>query len=242
MNTHFKLSRTMMVAAVAGLMIGTSTIASAATFTIGTDEGLVSPGRDNQGWWNDTFGNSNSNNDNYIVGMSSGGSEYRNYFTFDLSGLVGQVITSIELQVRRYGQTSAGNYTLWDVDTSAADLAQRNTLDTSIFNDLGSGDSYGSTFVATGGSTNDVISFTLSGDAIADANAAIGGYFSVGGTFDGSGLLFTGSSSEPGNFGSGFTQQLVIETTPVPLPAGGLLLLTGLGGVAALKHRKKRAA
>ncbi len=30
--------------------------------------------------------------------------------------------------------------------------------------------------------------------------------------------------------------------TPVPLPAGGLLLLSGLAGVAALKRRKKRAA
>lgn len=30
--------------------------------------------------------------------------------------------------------------------------------------------------------------------------------------------------------------------SPVPLPAGGLLLLTGLAGVAAIKRRKKRAA
>lgn len=30
--------------------------------------------------------------------------------------------------------------------------------------------------------------------------------------------------------------------SPVPLPAGGLLLLTGLAGVAGLKRRKKRAA
>ena len=32
------------------------------------------------------------------------------------------------------------------------------------------------------------------------------------------------------------------STTPVPLPAGGLLLLTGLAGVAAVKRRSNRAA
>lgn len=36
------------------------------------------------------------------------------------------------------------------------------------------------------------------------------------------------------------TEQRLVS--PVPLPAGGLLLLSGLAGVAALKRRKKRAA
>lgn len=34
----------------------------------------------------------------------------------------------------------------------------------------------------------------------------------------------------------------ITPLTPVPLPAGGLLLLSGLVGFAALKRRKKRAA
>ncbi|MDA8586719.1 VPLPA-CTERM sorting domain-containing protein [Rhodobacteraceae bacterium] len=34
----------------------------------------------------------------------------------------------------------------------------------------------------------------------------------------------------------------ISPVSAVPLPAGGLLLLSGLGGVAALKRRKKRAA
>eukprot|EP01013_Petalomonas_cantuscygni_P045285 TRINITY_DN9876_c0_g1_i1.p1 TRINITY_DN9876_c0_g1~~TRINITY_DN9876_c0_g1_i1.p1 ORF type:complete len:158 (-),score=2.03 TRINITY_DN9876_c0_g1_i1:63-536(-) len=35
---------------------------------------------------------------------------------------------------------------------------------------------------------------------------------------------------------------IATPVSPVPLPAGGLLLLTAFGGVAALKRRKKRAA
>lgn len=39
-----------------------------------------------------------------------------------------------------------------------------------------------------------------------------------------------------------FTWAVAAPISPVPLPAGGLLLLSAFGGVAALKRRKKRAA
>ncbi|MEO9516769.1 MAG: VPLPA-CTERM sorting domain-containing protein [Paracoccaceae bacterium] len=32
------------------------------------------------------------------------------------------------------------------------------------------------------------------------------------------------------------------DVVPVPLPAGGFLLLTGLGGIAAHRRRRKRAS
>jgi hypothetical protein len=39
-----------------------------------------------------------------------------------------------------------------------------------------------------------------------------------------------------------FANFTISPISPVPLPAGGLLLLSGLAGVAALKRRKKRTA
>jgi Tfp pilus assembly protein FimT len=57
--------------------VSTAVSANAATVTIGTDQGLVSPGRDNQGWWTASVVNGNPNNDNYIVGTFAG-VDYRN--------------------------------------------------------------------------------------------------------------------------------------------------------------------
>lgn len=40
----------------------------------------------------------------------------------------------------------------------------------------------------------------------------------------------------------GFIDDVSISTVPVPLPAGGLLLIGAVGGLAVLRHRKARAA
>ena len=46
-------------------------------------------GASNTGWIEDT-GNGNNNNSNYIAG-SVGNNEYRNYFSFDLSNVLGSI-------------------------------------------------------------------------------------------------------------------------------------------------------
>lgn len=213
--------------------------AVAATVTIGTDQGLVSPGRDNQGWWRATGSNTNLTNDNYFTGNSD---VYRSYFTFDLSGLVGETITGLQLDLRQYGLSGGVNLGFYDVGTSAAALAQRGVVNAAIHADLGTGNSYGSSGILTDRGSFHVHSFELNAQAVSDANAAIGGYFSVGARNLLSGSVFSASGDEPGNGGPGYTQNLVVtmaDTATVPLPAALPLLLAALGamGVAARRRR-----
>lgn len=220
---------------------GATTAATAATVTVGTDEGLVRPGMDNQGYWRSYIPNGNLTNDNYIASSFYG---TRPYFTFDLSGLVGQKISGLTLNLRRYIHEENPIITFWDVSTSAADLAQRGVADWAIFNDLGSGKSYGNSGPISYGASTDVLSFVLNNEAIADANKAIGGYFSIGLSVTG-GTIFAASGEEPGNRGPGYTQDLVIVVSPmtvIPLPATLPLLASGLGIFGFAVWSRKRTA
>ena len=222
--------------AVVTLSIFTS-FANAALISISTSDGLVSAGRDNQGWWGRTNLNGNSTNDNYI----SREGFYRSYFSFDLSSISG-VITSAVLEVRRYDTDSGATLTLFDVSTDAASLAQRGVLNSAIYEDLGTGASYGS-FAAGQGSTFDLMSFGLNNQGITDINNAIGGYFSIGASASG-GTFFGSSGSEPGNSGSNFIQRLVLNVEPAQVPkvsepSALALLGLGLAGIA-LRRRKAK--
>lgn len=232
--------KAIVTAAMVALMAGPG---AAAVVTIGTDEGLVSPGRDNQGWWREGSQNSNPTNDNYYTGASD---SYRSYFTFDLSGLTGQTITALSLDLRRYNQSGTVELDFWDVDTSAADLAQREVINGTIFADLGSGLSYGSSGPIGVGASTDVLSFTLGAQAVVDANAAIGGYFSIGVSSLSSSVIFASSGAEPGNGGPGYTQNLVVTTgeapAAVPLPASLPLLALTLGGLGFAARRRATAS
>lgn len=219
-----------------------ASVVQAAPIVIGTDQGLVSPGRDNQGWWSDTNANTNPTNDNYIIRTNVGAGIYdtRSYFTFDLSGLAPATVTSAVLRLRRYDQVGSPTITFYDVSTSATDLARRNILDVSVFDDLGTGTSYGA-FTPAAGDSFDVLEFSLNASALGDISAAIGGYFSIGGAVD-VGALFSSSGAEPGNGGPGYTQELVIDTSAavVPLPAPALLLITGFAGLAAVRRKRSK--
>jgi hypothetical protein len=201
--------------------------ASAAVFTFNTSDSQFDPGIDNQGFWSATLANAD-NNTNYQTGNTAG-SITRSFFTFDLSGLnlSGQQITSATLELRRYGYTGDATETVqfFDVSTAAATLNNNTGASPAIFNDLGTGTSYGAFSISSSGLTTDLLSFALNSGARTDIAAGAGGFFSIGGTCD--------TCARSQNFfqtssGTGI-QRLVVETAAVAaVPEPGSVALLGV--------------
>ena len=108
-------------AAVAVVFLGSIASAQAAIISVSTSDGIVSPGRDNQGFWLEGAANSNLTNDNYFTREVF---THRPYFSFDSSSVTGTLIGTT-LELRRHTTASGATFELFDVNTSATDLAQR---------------------------------------------------------------------------------------------------------------------
>ena len=170
------------------------------------------PHTSNQGWWSNVHRATNSN-DNYLTGRCCGGGEYRNFFTFHLTGLTGTV-TSVTLVLRKYEGRGGPFEKLRfnDVTTPAKKLNENQGRNPTIFRDLGRGIKYGTYRLSTADETSpdDVFKLRLNHYAVADIWRARGGFFSLGGQVlslrDG-GFLFSGS-------GGRGRQELVVTTTP----------------------------
>jgi hypothetical protein len=185
-----------------------------ATQTFTTSQSQFTPGVKNQGWWS-PIGSNLDANDNYFVGRSfplPGVQQlHRNFFTFDLSSAC--QASRVTLQLTRFGQSGPLTYSLFEVATPAATLNANAGNSPTIFEDLGSGTSFGS-FSVPAGEEDDLLSFPLNTAGLAAFNAARGGFFSIGGwtpdaaspgetfLFAGSELIFEG------------TQQLVATCLP----------------------------
>jgi hypothetical protein len=173
------------------------------TETFTTSQSEFNPGTRNQGWWSSVAFNDDFN-DNYVAGEP-----YRNFFTFDLSSACPASRATLELT--RFGQTGPLTYSLSDVSTAAATLNDNDGTSQAIFDDLGTGTSFGSFPVADGAET-DVLSFPLNAAGVAAFNAARGGFFSIGGSIPPpvpGGEYIYGFSGGP--FG---TQQLTVQCLP----------------------------
>jgi opacity protein-like surface antigen len=105
-------------AAVAVVFLGSIASAQAAIINVSTSDGIVSPDRDNQGFWLEGAANSNHTNDNYFTREVF---THRSYFSFALSSVTGTVIGASLWQTTASGAALE----LYDVNTSATDLAQR---------------------------------------------------------------------------------------------------------------------
>ena len=219
---------------VAGILAGAGS-ASGEILIFDTSDSQFDTGVDNQGWWSDTRINSDDH-DGYITGIAADG-DHRSFFTFDLSSLSLPVISAtLELTRFEYWSTAESETLgLFDVSTDAVTLNNNVGTNESVYNDLGTGVSYGEFEILREELSTDVLSFNLNAEAIFDINAAMGGWFSVGGSLlspgspmpDGTELLFGVSQYDR-------VQQLIVEVIPEP----GTLFLLGLGGLFVRKRRR----
>lgn len=186
-----------------------------AAFIASTSDSQFDPGLDNQGALAPNLPSSTSNA-NYFAGQQ-GSTAFRNYFIFDLTSLDSEA-TSATLELRRYFSDAGTVMNFYDVSTSAAEListrADQNVVYAAAYADLGTGTMYGSQAVGPG-NPDDIFSIVLNASAIADINAAAGGFFAIGTQVDTvdplSGSVFSGSGSEG-------VQRLVIETKSSAVP------------------------
>jgi hypothetical protein len=176
------------------------------TQVLATSESEFDPGVRNQGWWSATEPNFDFN-DNYLAGQDFG-VVYRDFFSFDLSSAC--QASRVTLRLTRFAQTGPLTYSLYDVSTPTATLNANGGTSQAIFDDLGTGTSFGRFPVAAGAAT-DVLSFPLNAAGVAAFNAARGGgFFSIGGSVtEASGYLYGGSGGSDGG-----TQELVATCVP----------------------------
>ncbi|HEY3285162.1 MAG TPA: hypothetical protein VGN26_23060 [Armatimonadota bacterium] len=197
--------------------------------------------------WFDATGSHIADNPNYVAGLSiSGpGSEYRDFFVFDLSSLdlTGKTITDVRLELTVFSiYASVGGsvaYGTYDVSTPASDLMADQSGATGIFDDLGTGVSYGGFGLPSAISGSGEVTLDLTPAVEADLAAAAGGYFALGGKTQSVGPCFVfGGSGSLGSPPMG-VQRLIVTTTPVPdgVPAG--MALCALLPLGALLRRRR---
>lgn len=221
----------------AALLLVTAT-AGAETMIFNTSDNQFDPGVDNQGWWSDTTAITDRLSDNYGTGISING-DHRSFFTFDLSLLDTPVINAT-LELRRYEYVSSAESEtlgLFDVSTDAETLNDNSYISAAIYEDLGTGVSYGEFEVLSTGLSTDVLSFELNSAAVADINNAAGVWFSIGGSLLSLDGTTIGSGAES-IFGSSHEgegiQRLVVELIPEPTS----MTLFSLIGIVLLKKRR----
>ncbi len=133
------------------------------------------------GWYNSlgTHGTTNTN----VFSGNSRGNIYRSFYSFDLSGLSGNIGSASIVFFGGNGintLNAANTLDLWDVSDIASIAGGGQGIDG--FNDLGEGEKYGSQSVsACGDCSMPELTLSLSAAAIVDINAAMGtGLFGVG--------------------------------------------------------------
>jgi hypothetical protein len=168
------------------------------------------------GWYR-VDGAHTASNESYMVG-SLAGTEFRNWFVFDLSTLTDTAVAAtlrVSNPIDGYSSTDATEiYSTFDVLTNAttlrSDHASGSAEGSAIFGDLGGGLGYGDRTVSAA-DNGTLVSVALNTDAVLAINAAAS-TFAIGGrltTLDGSTL----NSEVFAQFtGAGLQRELIVET------------------------------
>lgn len=235
--------KSLLLTATVLLLICLVTGAYAASYTFSTANDKLDGASNNSGWWSGNASNSPANADIYMVG-TYGIASHHNFFTFDLSSLelTDMLVSSAKLTAP-LGQVLGQGllYTLYDVSTNVNTL--NNTGSSSsvdIYNDLGSGTTYGSFAVPTASP----FEMNLNSDALAAISNK--GWFSIGGSLassnTGNYYIFGNTLSTPVTLQVETVQAPEPPTAPaaVPEPAtllgfGVPMLMVGLGKIKSLR-------
>ena len=173
-----------------------------------------------------------------LVGWDSP-NKYNSFFVFDLSSLTEQIISvTLRLEAEGYfGLHTSETFTLFSVETSVPTLTTGHSSGApgiAIFNDLESGDIYGSATVLPS-NIGTLVDISLSNEALNNVNSSIGGMFAIGAHLNNINTdLPEHSVSFSSNSGIGINQVLL---TTIPEPATVLLL--GLGAVMLRRRQYK---
>jgi len=218
------------------LAVAASNIAAAEIITFNTSD-PSDPSGFGQGWWSDTASNFDGN-DNTITG-NFGGNDYLGFFTFDLGDLNlmdGDVIVGATFN--SYTSTVVGDQTLsfYDVSTDASTLNNNSGSSSLIFDDLGSGNGYG-TLELVESDDNGWFSVVLNNFALNDIADSDGGFFSIGSSssIDSDGYVYGWSHLDD------YAHELVLDVQrAVPEPSTWMMMILGFGMVAAGAKRRRR--
>ena len=219
------------------------------------------------GWWDSTGYSTDLSFSNYIAGTWACTPTYgcdptrnvltRNFFVFDLTELKGDdPVTSATLRINASNVKVGGTYSLWDVDSTMPELRRPLEVDPDtnefilrqfVYDDLGTGNSYGSTALTTSDSWT-IVDIELNVAALASINAK-DGCNSQGESVDC--LWALGGNLDHDNvdefaFGlsGGGVRQLIYSTESipaVPVPAAVWLFGTALIGLIGFGKRRKAA-
>lgn len=200
--------------------------------------------------------NSQPANQSYFVGQEEG-SERRNYFVFNLTGIASP-ITSATLRLYNpiFNPDSANGYfgdatETYELTSTTADPTAiqgafgPGAAGQAIYNSLGTGTSFG-TITASTASNGQTLTLTFNAAGLGALNAGIGGLVALGGritTIVGGGNQYLFNAVDPtGGLPINDTPPVVLSLTTGggAAPEPGTIVLLLVGGTLTLVNRRKR--